>query len=236
MTACNKDEAPEIPPYAGILTKVRLGMPESRVISLQPESTELFYQTGNDYIMWSVNPDTEIQRLRDLLPPDDLYYYTDDSIITYYLKDNEDKTEKVLDGYMQEVYCIVPRNIAVDFYNAQVKYLAEKYGVESKGTRRGTEDVDLELNFKEVYDCPSSTVTFEATFTSDTVNGVNDYYGTHFAITLMGKETQTEIGISSGEMTVPTTAKTKATKAEKTEAESESESETEAETEPPSND
>ncbi|MDR0992619.1 MAG: hypothetical protein LBL87_06970 [Ruminococcus sp.] len=240
MTACNSEKETAPPPYNGILTKVRLGMTESRVVSLQPESAELFYQTGNDYVMWSVNPDTEIQSLRDMLPPDDLYYYTDDSIITYYLKDNEDKTDKVLDGYMQEVYCLVPRSVAVDFYNAQVKYLAAKYGVESTGTYRGKEGIDLELNFKEVYDCPSSTVTLEATFTSDTVNNVNDYYGTHFSITLMGKETQTDVALSSGEMTVPTTAKTKATKAEtettaaaEAETSAESESDTAAETETP---
>jgi hypothetical protein len=227
LAACGEEEK-VIPPYEGILTKVRLGMPETRVVALQPEEAELYYQTGNDYIMWSVNPDTEIQSLRDYLPPEDLFYYCDDSIITYYLEDNDDKTEKVLSGYMQEVYCVVPRDIAVEFYNAQVKYLTTKYGMESSGTRTGIEDVDLELNFKEVMTGSSFNVTFGATFTSQTVNGVNDYYGTHFYVTLMKSDAPTEVPVESGEMTVPETTKAKTTKAEK-ETETEAEAE---ETEP----
>jgi hypothetical protein len=231
VTACGEAET-EIPPYEGILTKVRLGMPESKVVALQPEDAELYYQTGNDYIMWSVNPDTEIQSLRDYLPADDLYYYCDDSIITYYLKDNEEKTGKVLSGYMQEVYCVVPRDIAVNFYNAQVKYLTEKYGIEPSGSGTGIEDIDLELNYKEVLVGSSFTVTFTATFTSETVNGVNDYYGTHFSLSLTGNDTLAEVPLGSGELTVPTTTEKKETKA-KTEAETTAatEAETEAEAE-----
>jgi hypothetical protein len=229
VTACGETET-VIPPYEGILTKVRLGMSESKVVALQPEEAELYYQTGNDYIMWTVNPDTEIQSLRDYIPADDMYYYCDDSIITYYLKDNADKTEKVLSGYMQEVYCVIPRDIAVNFYNAQVKYLTEKYGIESSGTGTGIEGVDLELHFKEVMVASSFTVTFEATFTSETVNGVNDYYGTHFSLSLIGNDSLAEIPLGSGEMTVPTTTKAKATKAE-TEAETTAQTEAETETE-----
>jgi hypothetical protein len=222
-TACGEEER-VIPPYEGILTKVRLGMPETRVTALQPEDADLYYQTGNDYIMWSVNPDTEIQSLRDYLPPEDMFYYCDDSIITYYLEDNDDKTEKVLSGYMQEVYCVAPRDVAVEFYNAQVKYLTTKYGMESNGTRTGIEGVDLNLDFKEVMTGTSFNITFGATFTSQTVNGVNDYYGTHFYITLMKSDNPTAVAVESGEMTVPTTTKAKTTKAE-TEAETETEAE-----------
>jgi hypothetical protein len=116
----------------------------------------------------------------------------------------------------------------VDYYYADVAYLNNKYGVESKGTRTGTEGVDLELHFKEELVKESFTVTFQATFTSQTVNGINDYYGTHFSLTLMGNETSAEMPISSGEMTLPVTEKTKATEAETTTA---AEAETSAEAE-----
>jgi hypothetical protein len=102
--------------------------------------------------------------------------------------------------------------------------------MESSGTQTGIEDVDLELKFKETMVGSSFTVTFEATFTSETVNGVNGYYGTHFAVTLMSSDTLAAVPIGSGEMTVPTTTKAKATKAE-TEAETEAET-----TEPPAED
>jgi hypothetical protein len=52
----------------------------------------------------------------------------------------------------------------------------------------GVEDIDQVLELQEVIENPSFTVTFNATYTYEEVNGVSDYYGTHFSIKLMSKE------------------------------------------------
>ncbi|MDR0946686.1 MAG: hypothetical protein LBM87_02915 [Ruminococcus sp.] len=177
--------------YSGILTKVRIGMTETKLLTMMPDDVKVNYQS--DYEIWGFNTDTEIQSLRDLIPLDDPYYSVDDSIITYYLKDSGVPDVKVLEGYMQEVYCTVPRNIAVEFYQSTVKALTDKYSAPSVGTMEGVEDIDQELNLTEVIDNPSFTITFNATYTYEEINGVSDYYGTHFSIKLMSKDVKTPL-------------------------------------------
>ena len=60
LTACGKDEETAVAEnaYAGILTKVKLGMPLTKIVSLQPDSVELYYE--DDTTIWCVNSDTEI--------------------------------------------------------------------------------------------------------------------------------------------------------------------------------
>ena len=76
FAACGKDEA-EVPEnvYSGILTKVKLGMPMTKIVSLQPDGVTLNFET--DTRLWSVNSDTEIMELREVVPADNPVYYVD---------------------------------------------------------------------------------------------------------------------------------------------------------------
>ena len=68
--------------YNGILTKIKLGMPLTKIVTInQTYNVNLNYET--DTVIWSQNPDTELMEIRDLIPTDSAYYYVDDSLITY---------------------------------------------------------------------------------------------------------------------------------------------------------
>ena len=63
----------------------------------------------------------------------------------------------------------------------------------------GTEGIDMNLTYTQKYDCPSYNIVFTMVETYDTVNGVDGYYGTYFAIEIIEKEikSETEIGGTS---------------------------------------
>ncbi len=215
FTACGggDEELPEAPAYSGILTKIKLGMPLTKIVSLQPDGVELYYET--DTSIWSINTDTELMELRSLLPEGEQFYYVDDSIITYNFKTVKGDDEIYLNDYVSEVHCLLDRETARKYFDSKTAELKEKHGVENVGTQTGTEDIDMEITYKQLFDCPSYTITFTMKEKYDTVNGVDGYYGSFFSIDVKEKEVKDETEIQTG-----TTEKGKETEAE-TEAEKE---------------
>lgn len=199
FTACGKEEA-EVPEnvYSGILTKVKLGMPMTKIVSLQPDGVTLNFET--DTRLWSVNNDTEIMELRDVVSADNPVYYIEDSIITYDFKTVKGDENIYLNGYMSEAYCCLERQTAEDFFASKTEELEKRHNAEAAGTVKGTEDIDMELVYTEKLDCPSYTVTFTMTEKYDTVEGVDGYYGSYFSIEVREKEVKAEtpIEVSGG--------------------------------------
>ena len=195
LTACGKDEetAAAENGYSGILTRVKLGMPLTKVVSLQPDGVELYYE--DDTTIWCVNTDTELNALRDVIAPDHTYYYVDDSIITYNFRTVKGDNEIYLNGYMSEITCLLDRDTATKFFEDKTAELAKKHGAEPVGAMTGTEGMDMNLTYTQKYDCPSYNIVFTMVETYDTVNGVDGYYGTYFAIEIIEKAVKTEVAI-----------------------------------------
>ncbi len=196
FTACGKEEETVVSEesYAGILTKVKLGMPLTKIVSLQPDGVELYYE--DDVTIWSVNTDTELMEIRNLIPAEDAYFYADDSIITYNFRTVKGDEEIYLDGYMSEVTCLLDRETATKYFESKTAELQKKHGAEPVGAMTGTEGMDMNLTYTQKYDCPSYNIVFTMVETYDTVNGTEGYYGTYFAIEIIEKavKTETEIG------------------------------------------
>lgn len=196
FTACGNGEA-ETPEnvYSGILTKVKLGMPMTKIVSLQPDGVTLNFET--DTRLWSVNNDTEIMELREVVPADNPVYYVEDSIITYDFKTVKGDENIYLCGYMSEAYCCLERQTARDFFDKKTAELAAKHGVEPTGVQTGTEDIDMELVYTQRYDCTSYTVIFTMKEKYDTVEGADGYYGSYFSIEVKEKEVKAETPIAT---------------------------------------
>ena len=194
FSACGKDEE-EVPEnaYSGILTKVKLGMPMTKIVGLQPDGVTLNFET--DTRLWSVNSDTELMELRDLISPENLFYYVEDSLITYDFKTVKGDENIYLCGYTSEAYCCIERQTAEDFFANKTEELEKRHNAESAGTLKGTEGMDNELVYTEKLDCPSYTVTFTMTEQYDTVEGVDGYYGSYFSIEVKEKEVKSEVPI-----------------------------------------
>lgn len=194
FSACGKDEeaAPENT-YSGILTKVKLNMPMTKVVQLQPDGVTLNFET--DTRLWSINTDTELMELRDLIPSENPFYYVEDSLITYDFKTVKGDENIYLRGYLAEAYCCVDRQTAEDFFANKTEELEKRHNAESAGTLKGTEGMDNELIYTEKLDCPSYTVTFTMTEQYDTVEGVDGYYGSYFSIEVKEKEVKSEVPI-----------------------------------------
>lgn len=194
FTSCSKDEAaaPENA-YSGILTKVKLGMPMTKIVGLQPDGVTLNFET--DTRLWSVNNDTELMELRDVIPADNPIYYVEDSIITYDFKTVKGDENIYLCGYLAEAYCCLDRQTSEDFFAGKTEELEKRHNAESTGTLKGTEDVDMELVYTEKLDCPSYTVTFTMKEKYDTVEGVDGYYGSYFSIEVKEKDVKSEVPI-----------------------------------------
>lgn len=196
FSACNKDEAAvDDSGYNGILTKIKLGMPVSKVLANQPETLKLNYES--DTVLWGVNPDTDLMEIRDLIPAESAYYYIDDSIITYSFETQKGNSEMTLSGYMSEVHGILDRTMAEDYFKSKGEALKAKHGVDFAEVQTGTEDVDLEINYIKRYSCSSYDVIFTLTETFDTVDGVEGYYGSAFSIEVKSKP-KTEVAVSDG--------------------------------------
>ena len=194
FSACGKDEeAASENTYSGILTRIKLNMPMSRVVQLQPDGVTLNFET--DTRLWSVNTDTELMELRDLISSENPFYYVEDSLITYDFKTVKGDENIYLCGYTSEAYCCIERQTAEDFFANKTEELAKRHNVEAAGTLKGTEGMDNELVYTEKFDCPSYTITFTMTEKYDTVEGVDGYYGSYFSIEVKEKDVKSEVPI-----------------------------------------
>lgn len=198
LTACGggDDDAPaEATGYNGILTKVKLGMPLNKIISInQSYNVNLNYET--DTVIWSQNPDTELMEIRGLIPTESAYYYVDDSLITYTFETRKGETEIYLTSYMSEAYGLLDRKTAESYYETKTAELAKKHGVEAVQSVKGTEDIDLEVNYISRYSCASYDLTFTMREKYDTVDGVDGYYGSYFCIEIKEKANKEEVAAS----------------------------------------
>ena len=195
FTACNKEdgEGDSKGAYNGILTKVKLGMPLSKIVSLQPDNVNLYYES--DTTIWSVNTDTELMEIADLIPEDSQYYYVDDSIITYNFRTKKGDDEIYLNGYISEVQCRLERDVARKYFDDKTAEFTAKYKVEPVGAQTGTEDIDMELTYTQRFDYPSYALIFTMKQTYDTIEGVDGYYGSFFSIEVKEKEVKIEVPI-----------------------------------------
>ncbi len=199
FSACNKEEAAE-EVYSGVLTKVRLGMSKSKIVSLN-SGRDLYYE--NDSQIWCVNPDTDLMEIKELIPEDKQFYYVEDSLITYNFKYDESDDENYLISYQEEVPCMLDRITAENYYNDKIKRLKAKYEVVGEdavhSTVTGVDGVDMTLVNETVITLPSFKVTFEMDLTYDTVDGAEDYYGTYYSIEVKSLENKTAVDVSVSE-------------------------------------
>ncbi len=179
--ACKKEEAPA-DEYTGVLSKVRLGMPMKKIIGLNSGS-ELYYDSDTE--IWCVSTDTDLMELRNRIPSDSQFFYADDSLITYTFKFNESDGENYLTAYMEEIPCKIDRKSAEEYYNYKKSALTAKYTPDPEAvvsTITGTEGVDMTLDYITVMTLSSFEVTLTMQLTYDTVDGVEDYFGTYYSI------------------------------------------------------
>lgn len=195
LTACGggDDDAPaEATGYSGILTKVKLGMPLTKIITInQSYNVDLKYET--DTVIWSQNPDTELMEIRELIPAESAYYYLDDSLITYTFETRKGDDEIYLTSYMAEAYGLLDRKIAEDYYEKKTEELQKKHNAEPAKSVKGTEDIDLEVDRISRYSCASYDLTFIMREKYDTVDGVDGYYGSYFCIEVKEKANKEEV-------------------------------------------
>lgn len=194
LSGCKKDDAAaDDSAYSGILTKIKLGMPVTEVLKRQPDNVTVNYES--DTVLWSVNPDTEIMEIRDLIPAESAFYYVDDSIITYTFDAPKGGAEMTLTGYMSEVHGLIDRETAENYFDTKGKALQVKHGVEPIEVKTGTEDMDNELSRIKRYSCASYNLTFTLTEKFDTVDGVEGYYGSFLSLEVTAKAKE-EIPVS----------------------------------------
>lgn len=195
LTACGggDDDAPaEANGYSGILTKVKLGMPLNKIISInQSQNINLNYET--DTVIWSQTPDTELMEIRELIPTESAYYYLDDSLITYTFETRKGDKEIYLTSYMAEAYGLLDRKTAEEYYEKKTEELKAKHKAEPAKSIKGTEDIDLEVDRISRYSCASYDLTFIMREKYDTVDGVDGYYGSYFCIEVKEKANKEEV-------------------------------------------
>ncbi len=202
--ACNKSEdteAADESAYSGVLTKVRLGMPMNKIISLN-SGTELYYE--NDTEIWCVNPDTDLMEIRNLIPADNQFYYAEDSLITYKFRVDKTDQQNYLQGYIVEMPCKIDRATAEKYYSDKGAALTAKYEVPAESVRStvtGTENVDMNVDYKTTMTLSSFEVILTMRLTYDTVDGVSDYYGTYYSVELkeLANKTEVEVDASAAE-------------------------------------
>lgn len=201
FAACNKEEGgdtAEVSGYSGILTKVKLGMPLTKIITLnQADGVDLNYET--DTVIWSQNPDTELMEIRELIPTESAYYYIDDSLITYTFETRKGDDEIYLTSYMAEAYGLLDRKTAKEYYEKKTAELAQKHGVEAVQSVKGTEDIDLEIDNISRFSCATYDLTFIMREKYDTVDGVDGYYGSYFSIEVKEKENKEEVAVQGSD-------------------------------------
>ncbi|MBQ2824047.1 MAG: hypothetical protein IJF18_05665 [Oscillospiraceae bacterium] len=204
FTACGKEESePLATEYAGILTKVKLGMPLTKIISLQNDGVELYYE--DDVTIWSMNEDTDLYvDTSAIIPAEDPIFYTGNSIITYKFRTVKGDEEIYLNGFTEEVHCLIERTAAEDYFNKKTEQLVNKHcageGATVNGSMTGTEDIDMELVYTQNLSASSYDVIFSMTLTYDTVNGVEGYYATKYEIQFIEKAVKNPVAIDSPEV------------------------------------
>lgn len=203
LSSCKKGDDSAVAdtvPYTGILTKVKLGMPLTKIVALQPQNVELYYE--NDTTVWGVNSDTDIMEIKSLIPEDDAFFYTDDSIITYYFQTVKGDSEMYLNGYGEEVHCLMDRTAAEQYFETKTDALVKKHCINSgdnaMGSVAGTEGMDMNLVYTQEISATSYTVTFTMTLTYDTVNDIEGYYCTKYEIKVMEKPASEKQTITLG--------------------------------------
>lgn len=199
LCACGEEAAVAENSYNGILTKVKIGMPLTKIVTMQPDGVELYWE--DDTTIWSVNTDTDLMgELLALIPADDVYHYADDSIITYNFKTKKGDDELYLKGYTEEVHCLLERSVAEEYFENKTIELQKKHctdGTTAAGTLVGTEDVDMELVYNQKISASSYDLVFSMTFTYDTVDDITGYYATKFSIDITEKEVKGEVAIAT---------------------------------------
>lgn len=189
LTACNKDGGDGetlSTEYTGILTKIRLGMPLTKIVGLQRDGVKLYYET--DTVIWAIDTDTDLMDIKNLIPEDNMYYYTEDSLITYNFKTKKGDTEIYLNGFSEELYCLMDRVIGNDYFKNKTIELSKQHSAEAIGSMTGTEGVDMELTSVMQFSCTSYDVYFTMVETYDTVDSVDDYYVTYYKIEVKEKD------------------------------------------------
>lgn len=200
FTACgggDEEASGEVTGYNGILTKVKLGMPLTKIVTInQTYNVNLNYET--DTVIWSQNPDTELMEIRDLIPAESAYYYVDDSLITYIFETRKGDPEMYLTSYMSEAYCLLDRKTAEEYYEKKTEELKAKHNAEPVKSIKGTEDIDLEVDRISRYSCASYDLTFTVREKYDTVDGVDGYYGSYVCIEVKEKINKEEVPADGG--------------------------------------
>lgn len=195
MAGCSSDKAELEDTYEGVLTKVRLGMPLNKVVSLN-SGHDMYYET--DTQIWCVNDDTDLMEIRDLIPADSGFYYADDSLITYNFTYNESDDTYYLNGYLEEVPCLISRETAESYYSSKIEQLKTKYSTaDAVSTITGTEDIDLTLDYVTRMTLSSFEVIFTMELTYDTVDAVDGYYGTYFCIEVKELANKTAVEVAA---------------------------------------
>lgn len=197
FAGCSDSEKPAEEDYSGVLTKVRLGMPMDKVISLN-SAVQMYYE--NDTVIWCVNTDTDLMELKDVIPGGEGFYNVDDSLITYNFKYNEKDDENYLTGYIQEIQCMLDRETAEQYYKDKKKRLKSKYSCPEESilsTVTGTEGVDQELDYKTKMTLSSFDLVFTMRLTYDTVDGVEGYYATYYSIEINELKNKTAVADDS---------------------------------------
>ena len=197
LTGCGKKEEEEAEDtgYSGVLSKIKLGMPQKKVITVNNQK-EMYYES--DTILWCINPDTDIMEVRDIIPADQGYCFCDDSVITYEFKFNEKDNENYLTSYTEEVSCLIDRETAQKYYDDKVDQLRKKYHSDYSTTQTGTEGIDLNLLLHTELPLSSFAVYIDMTLTYDTVEGVDAYWCKHLSITVKELANKTAVPIAAG--------------------------------------
>lgn len=180
--------------YNGILTQVKLGMPLSKILSLQPDNVEVNYES--DTVLWSVNSDIDLMEINDVIT-DTAYNYIDNPIITYTFQNRKGSPEMTLKSYMSEVHGVLDREVAEKYFEDKTKELQQKHGVEPVKSITGTEVTDFIVSHRQRFNCTSYDLTFTMELKYDTVNGVEGYYGSFFSIEVTEKEIKAEVTVES---------------------------------------
>ncbi len=192
---CKKEETP-VDNYTGVLSKVRLGMPMKKIIALNSGS-ELYYDSDTE--IWCVSTDTDLMEIEDRIPADSQFFYADDSLITYTFKYSESDGENYLTAYMEEIPCKLDRKTAEEYYKYKKAALISKYAPAEEAvvsTVTGTEGVDLTLDNVTVMTLSSFEVTLTMQLTYDTVDGVEDYFGTYYSVKIKELANKTAVEVA----------------------------------------
>ncbi|MDY3791970.1 MAG: hypothetical protein SOZ56_05760 [Oscillospiraceae bacterium] len=192
---CKKEESP-VDNYTGVLSKVRLGMPMKKIIALNSGS-ELYYDSDTE--IWCVSTDTDLMEIKDRIPADSQFFYADDSLITYTFKYSESDGENYLTAYMEEIPCKLDRKTAEEYYKYKKAALISKYAPAEEAvvsTVTGTEGVDLTLDNVTVMTLSSFEVTLTMQLTYDTVDGVEDYFGTYYSVKIKELANKTAVEVA----------------------------------------